>query len=163
MNRHERRRLLVTILVAVTADALSKLAAVQWVTDPVELPGLTLRVTRNTGMAFSFGDGQPVAVVLAVTGLAVAVLALTAWRGDLGNPVPAGLVVGGGLANVADRMIGGSVVDVFDVGRWPVFNLADVFITTGVVLLLLTALRSSDDPEADTTDLQPPMPSERSS
>lgn len=131
MSTLQRRRLVVIASVAVAADALTKLAAVRWLTSPVELPGLTLRVARNPGVAFSLGADQPAAVVLAVTGLAVVALVVAAWRGHLGSPVPAGLVVGGGLTNLGDRAIGGSVVDMFNLGWRPVFNLADVFITTG--------------------------------
>lgn len=49
---------------------------------------------------------------------------------------PAGLIAGGALANVADRATGGTVVDFLDIGRWPTFNLADVFLLTGIALLL---------------------------
>lgn len=148
MTRVDHRRLLLVVLVAVVADALTKLAAVRWLTGTVDLGVLDLRVTRNPGVAFSLGADQPAVVVLAVTGVAVVALAVAAWRGHLGGPLPAGLVVGGGLANLADRAVGGSVVDLFDLGWWPVFNLADVFITTGVGLLLLAAFVHGRDPDA---------------
>ena len=134
------------ILTAVAADVATKLAAVQWLAAPMELPGLTLRLTRNSGIAFSLAANQPAAVVLAVTGLVVVALAIAAWRGHLGGPVSAGLVLGGGLANLGDRAIGGSVVDLFDLGWLPVFNLADVFITGGVALLLFAATADDRDP-----------------
>ena len=148
MSPVQRRRLAVIALAAAVADAATKLAAVRWLTGMVDLGVLNLRVTYNSGVAFSLAADQPAAVVLAVTGLAVAALAVAAWRGHLGTPVPAGLVVGGGLANLADRAIGGSVVDLFDLGWWPLFNLADVFITTGVALLLLAAIADNRDPDA---------------
>lgn len=148
MTRVDRRCLLLAVLAAVVADALTKLAAVRWLTGTVDLGVLDLRVTRNPGVAFSLGADQPAVVVLAGTGVAVAALAVAAWRGHLGSPLPAGLVVGGGLANLADRAIGGSVVDLFDLSWWPVFNLADVFITTGVGLLLLAAFAHDRDPDA---------------
>ena len=85
--------------------------------------------------------------MLGIVGVAVVALAVAAWRGHLGGPLPAGLVVGGGLANLADRAVGGSVVDLFDLGWWPVFNLADVFIVAGVGLLLLAAITHDRDPD----------------
>ena len=148
MTGLDRRRLLLVVLAAVVADALTKLAAVRWLTGTVDLGVLDLRVTRNPGVAFSLGADQPAAVVLAATALAVAALAVAAWRGHLGSPAAAGLVLGGGLANLADRAIGGSVVDLFDLGWWPVFNLADVFVTTGVGLLLLASFAHGRDPDA---------------
>lgn len=148
MTKVQRRHLVVIALAAVVADALTKLAAARWLTGTVDLGVMGLRVTYNSGVAFGLGAEQPAGVVLAVTGLAVVVMAVAAWRGHLDGPFPAGLLVGGGLANLADRAIGGSVVDLFDLGWWPVFNLADVFITTGVGLLLLAAFAHDGDPDA---------------
>src|SRR5680860_1296949 len=62
-------------------------------------------------------------------------------RGSIGPPAAAGLVDGGGVANLADRFTGGSVVDMFDVGWWPSFNLADVLLLTGVALILVSGHR----------------------
>ncbi|WP_370325936.1 signal peptidase II [Euzebya sp.] len=89
------------------------------------------------------GRGQPRVLILSLTGMAVLALAVTAWPGHLGGRLPARLIVGGGLANLLDRASGGGVVDLFDLGWFPVFNVADVFITAGVALLLLTA--AADD------------------
>lgn len=74
--------------------------------------------------------------------LVAAVVAVLAVRGALGSPLPAGLVVGGALANVVDRLVGGSVVDVFDLGWWPTFNVADVCITVEAGLLAFSAWRT---------------------
>ena len=133
-------RLVAIALAAVAVDAVAKLAAVRWLSSPLELPGLTLRVARNAGVAFSLGADQPFLVVASVTGLVVIVLTLAAWHGHVGGPVIAGLLVGGGVANLADRLVDGTVVDLFDLGWFPVFNLADVSITIGVALLLVTGL-----------------------
>lgn len=138
-----RWHLLAFAALASSIDLLAKAAAVRWLTMPIDLPVLTVRVTHNSGMAFSLGADQPLVVVLAVTTLAVAGLFVAAWRGHLGGPLGAGLVLGGGVANVLDRMVGGSVVDLFDVGWWPVFNPADVFITVGVALVVFTTSRST--------------------
>jgi signal peptidase II len=64
---------------------------------------------------------------------------------DIGALVPLGMILGGGLGNVFDRLfrdLGGRVVDFVDVGWWPVFNLADSCIVTGVGLILLVGVRS---------------------
>ena len=145
MSSFHRRRLVAIVVVVMVADLVTKLAALRWLTDPVELPGLTLRVSRNPGVAFGLGADQPAAVVLAVTALVLVALGVSAWRGRLGGAIPASLVLGGGLANFADRAVGGGVVDLFDLGWWPVFNLADVFITVGVALLMV----GSFGPEPD--------------
>lgn len=150
MTRHHRGLLAVAIT-AVALDAGTKLAAVRWLREPVDLGLVRLRVAFNTGIAFSLGADQPRALVLILTGMAVLALAVAAWRGHLGGRIPAGLIVGGGLANLIDRATGGSVVDLVDLGWFPVFNLADVFITAGVALLFLT-LATDDSTEFDAAE-----------
>jgi signal peptidase II len=55
------------------------------------------------------------------------------------------LIVAGGIANVVDRLEAGSVVDMLHTGWWPTFNLADVYITTGVALWLVTTIKAQDN------------------
>lgn len=50
------------------------------------------------------------------------------------------------MANLGDRLVGGTVVDFLDLGWWPSFNVADIAITTGVALVLLAALRPPSAP-----------------
>ncbi len=137
------RQLLVVAAVTIIADLAAKAAAVRWLTTPVDIGVIILRATENSGVAFGIGADQPVAIIAAVTGVAVIAISVAAWRGHMGGPVGAGLVVGGGIANLTDRMVGGSVVDLFDLGWWPVFNLADVALTTGVALIVFTSLRDA--------------------
>ena len=144
------RQLVVVAAATVAIDWATKAAAVRWLTEPVDLGVITVRATENSGVAFGFGADQPFAVVAALTGLVVAAVAVGAWRGGLGGPVGDGLLVGGGTANLADRLVGGSVVDLFDLGWWPVFNLADVALTAGVAVTLVTTLR-----EQPTVTVQP--------
>jgi signal peptidase II len=162
MSRYHRR-LLAVACIAVALDAGTKVAAVRWLQEPVDLGLARLRVTFNTGVAFSLGAALPRALVLLLTGAVVLVLLVIAWRGDLGGPVPTGLVLGGGLSNLLDRATGGSVVDLVDVDWFAVFNLADAFITTGVALLLLSAVRhpESGSRPAERAATDDPVPQER--
>lgn len=48
------------------------------------------------------------------------------------------------MANLADRVSGGSVVDMLEVGWWPTFNVADVFIVSGIALLLVLSARTAE-------------------
>ena len=128
--------------IAIAADAAVKLATIRWLDDsPVDLGMVTLRSARNSGIAFGIAAELPSTVVIALTTGVVAVLAVATWKRWLPSAAGAGLIVGGGLANLADRLLGGAVIDTFDLGWWPVFNMADIAITTGV---LLTLLRSAN-------------------
>lgn len=138
-----RRRLVLVAAATIAIDLAAKVAAVRWLTDPVDLGIITVRATENSGVAFGIGADQPFALVAALTGLVVATITVGAWRGDFGGPVGAGLIVGGGTANLADRLAGGSVVDLFDLGWWPVFNVADIALTVGVAVTVLNSLRAA--------------------
>ena len=106
------------------------------------IPGLTLVYERNTGVAFSFLAGTG-ALVYAVT--AVALIALTAFL--LMRPgrrllwLPTGMLVGGAIGNLIDRVALGSVIDFVKLPHWPAFNIADACITVGVVILVLVIER----------------------
>jgi len=136
-----RHRMLTVAAAAVAVDVMTKLAAATWLADrPVRLGRLvSLRLVHNRGVAFGVAAAAPTPAVVAVTAGVAVLIAVLAWRGELGAPVAAGLVVGGAVANVADRLTAGSVVDFLDVGRWPTFNLADVFLVAGIGMLVFTA------------------------
>jgi signal peptidase II len=109
---------------------------------------LRFNLAFNRGMAFSQGEGiGPLVPILAVTVVAALLIAIgrsTSRWFTLG----AGLIVGGSLSNVADRLfrgdqvLQGAVVDFIDLQWWPVFNIADAAIVVGAVLLLFTSFRS---------------------
>lgn len=103
---------------------------------------LTLRLSHNSGIAFGLGDRLPVLVVIALTGIATAALAVAVVRGLFPSRVAAGLVLGGAVANVVDRVVGGDVVDFLDLGWWPSFNLADAALSVGCVALGVASLRA---------------------
>ena len=100
-------------------------------------PFLDLVHTRNTGVAFgAFSGGGAVVVIL----VSVALLALLAFfvthLHRRGAWIPVGLLMGGALGNVVDRIRDGGVTDFLKLPAWPAFNLADVAITFGVLSLL---------------------------
>jgi signal peptidase II len=100
-------------------------------------PGIELVNVRNHGIAFGLAPGSG-AVVLAVTGVALALL-LVYFARHADRPLawlPTGLLVGGALGNLADRVRLGAVRDFIDPVLWPAFNLADVAITVGILALL---------------------------
>ena len=131
---------------AAVADWAAKIVATATLADaPVELGSvMTLRLSRNPGVAFGLGDSLPGPVVIAVTGLVTIVLLVAALRGAIAPWWAAGLVLGGAVANLVDRVVGGTVTDFLDLGWWPSFNLADVWLTTGCSLLILASLRAPE-------------------
>jgi signal peptidase II len=138
-----RRHLIGAAASVLFVDAASKVWASASLDEPVELVGsLSLQLAYNPGMAFGVGESLPSWVLLAVTGLICAGIAWGGWTGALQPPVAAGLIFGGAVGNLVDRMTGGSVVDMIHLTWWPTFNLADVAICTGAVLLVIGAFRA---------------------
>jgi signal peptidase II len=111
------------------------------------LPGVRLTFTTNPGGAFSIGGGAPLLFVAATVIVAV-VIVVTAHRHTRpSTAVALGLVLGGALGNLTDRVlrgpgIRGHVVDFVDIGPWPVFNVADSAIVIGAVLLAWSGSRA---------------------
>jgi len=133
----------VAVGVAVVDWGTKALATVALEDAPVEVGSLlTLRLSHNPGVAFGVGDRLPGPLLIALTATVTAVLAVAAIRGVFPSRVAAGLVLGGAVANLADRVIGGTVVDFLDLGWWPSFNLADVALSVGCGLLVLKSLRA---------------------
>lgn len=108
---------------------------------------LSLVHYRNTGVAFDFLAGAGT-LVLVITGLAL--LALVAYfvthPGKRGLWLPTGLLLGGAIGNLLDRILDGSVTDFIKFPVWPAFNVADIAITLGVLSLLWVLERSAPRP-----------------
>jgi signal peptidase II len=106
--------------------------------EKVDIVGpFSIRHVENSGIAFGFFSSRTT-VVIAVTTVAVAWMlwffARSARRHPV-LPVALGLVLGGSVANLVDRIRLGRVTDFLDLEAWPAFNLADTFIVIGVAVL----------------------------
>ncbi len=143
-------RLLLTAAAALAVDQVTKSLALANLQTPKDLIEgvLTLRLAYNSGGAFGLLQGLPMFFGIATL---VAVAAILIWVRKAEEPrwmVPLGLVLGGGLGNVTDRLLRdteGGVVDFIDFHVWPVFNMADVSIVVGVGLILIMSARSDRD------------------
>lgn len=138
-------------LATAALDQVSKLIVVRTLPygEVIPLTGFfNLVHARNPGAAFSFladAGGWQKYFLIGVAVLISAWLVTMLWRRPPAREaVPLALILGGALGNVADRINRGFVVDYLDFHwsgwHWPAFNLADVWITSGVALLLVAGL-----------------------
>ena len=152
------RRLKITLTVAVLTIALdlgTKAWALASLADgPADFGWVMLKLAQNPGVAFSLGANSPAWVVGAVTTGATLLIGVMALRGVLHPPAAGGFLLGGGLGNLIDRLLDGSVTDMIDLGWFPSFNVADIALNVGVGLVLLVGLFGShpEDPTDDDAD-----------
>src|SRR5665811_1601559 len=184
-TRATPRRLLIVVLVT---SAVLVYVGDQWTKawvsanlepdQPRELLGtlLQLNLTRNPGAAFSILTGSTWILTL-IAGTVVVFIVITARRlGSRGWALALGLLLGGSLGNLTDRMFRapgpgrGHVVDFLQLPNYPIFNIADSAIVSAAVLIALMAFRGvsldgtrvssdkpgNDDPGKETTVPQPP-------
>jgi signal peptidase II len=111
------------------------------------LPFLAFENVRNKGVAFGLGDDISAVVVGVTVVVLLGLLVFLASRSRTGWPIwlPAALLIGGALGNLADRIRDDAVIDFIDLPLWPTFNLADVSIVVGVLLLLFEVERTESD------------------
>ena len=126
----------------IVADQLAKRAIRSSITPGDEhrlLPGVDLVNARNRGIAFGFLPGSHVGVTVLI-GVALLVLLAYFWRhaGERLIWLPTGMLLGGALGNIIDRVREGAVTDFVKLPLgWPPFNLADLSITLGILAMAL--------------------------
>ncbi len=150
------RRAVAIVLAVAASTIVADLGTKAWARSALadgatDLGWVALRLAENPGVAFSLGASAPAWVVSTVTTLAVVVLAVMAMRGTLHPPAAAGLLLGGGLGNLVDRLQDGTVTDMIDFGWFPSFNVADIALNVGVGLVLLWGLFLHEDEPATAT------------
>jgi len=147
-----QRLLYLLPLLILVADQVLKLVMIRWLGPDAErhrweLAGrlVAFEYVENRGAAFGIFPGQTT-LLTAVALLIVAVCIVLMRREVRTNPAASlaiGLIVGGALGNLLDRIRLGYVVDFIAVGIWPRFNLADSIITIGIGLMLWTGMRDN--------------------
>jgi len=145
-----RRLSIVAIAAAVVAvDQVTKTWALHHAQDPVHVIWtLQLAVTFNSGTAFGLGQGSTAVIIGGVVVLVVVLLGLgrkASRNASWPAVVAMGLLLGGAMGNLADRLVRhnqGAVIDFIDLRWWPVFNIADASITVGAVLLTMVLFRA---------------------
>jgi signal peptidase II len=112
--------------------------------------GIDLANVKNRGVAFGLlGGGGELVVIITVATIAFLVVYFAWHAARPGLWLVVGLVVGGALGNLADRVRIGGAIDFIDPPLWPAFNLADVAIVGGVAWLALMLLAPTPEPEGD--------------
>ena len=140
---HLNLTVVIVTLVVSAADAATKAWARHALHHPMHVAGLVwLRLQYNSGISFSINNAGPVMTTVATIAVATIVVAVGLNAAPGAPAVGFGLLIGGGVANVLDRLAASphQVTDFVALGSFPVFNLADVAITAGFITLVVAAL-----------------------
>jgi signal peptidase II len=125
------------------------------------IPWIQLLHTENYGVAFSAGASLPVWVISTLTGgLLLLITSYVYKQLPFNTPLQitsVALLLAGGWNNWVDRTLTGAVTDYLAIGQFPVFNLADVFVTSGCTLLLWHTLSMAYQPEQITVQEALPL------
>lgn len=164
----------VIVPIVLALDVVTKVLSVAHLEhrEPVRLLGglVYLQVLRNPGAAFSMATGMTWVLALIAIGVCVAIVVLARKLRSVGWAIGLGLVLGGAMGNLIDRIfrapgpLEGHVVDFVSVFAphgevWPVFNVADSAIVCGGILIVLLTLLGRDY-DGTTTKDRKPEPSE---
>jgi signal peptidase II len=146
---------------AIVADQVTKhvVASNLRLDDALHVVGpFSIRHVQNSGIAFGLFAGATPAVIV-LTALAIAWMLVYFARSGARHPVlpvALGLVIGGSVSNLADRVRLGFVTDFLDFRYWPAFNMADSFIVIGVGILLAALLLAEREPRRGRGSGSPP-------
>lgn len=144
------RKLFIWLVGLLAADQVTKLLARRWIHagESVELfPFFKFQHVRNRGIAFGLFDGHDTVILLVGTVIVAALVIVAVMvRKDERMSIPMAFLLAGSAGNLIDRLFMDSVTDFLRIPHWPAFNLADIFIIIGVLLVALRLLYSESAP-----------------
>jgi signal peptidase II len=133
----------IAVIVAV-ADRVTTSLAVDHLHDVTHVWGpFGLALTYNSGFAFSLFTGRGAFVTVLLCVFVVVLVVVVARIHAVPYAVGAGLVLGGAIGNLSERLVGGpggQVPDFITLRDWPTFNLADACVTVGVIIVIVSLL-----------------------
>jgi signal peptidase II len=147
------RRLYLVAALTWGLDLATKIWAVNNLSarNPVEILGTFFQLTlvRNSGAAFSFATGATIVFTCIAVAAVIAILYYSSKITSLGWATALGLLLGGVLGNLTDRLfrspgfLKGEVIDWLELTHWPVFNLADSAIVVAAFLAIVLSIRNA--------------------
>ncbi len=132
---------LIVIIVAILIiiDQISKILVSNLLSEPLGNEYFKLEIVNNTGMAFGFNDGNLRNIFLSVFVLIIIIRFIKNQleRIDTKTAIAIAMVLGGAISNLIDRIFRGSILDFIRIYKIPNFNLADLCIVTGWILIII--------------------------
>lgn len=129
----------IIVAIIILIDQISKILVSNLLTETIGNDFFKLEIVSNTGMAFGFNDGNIKNIVISIFVLAIVISFVKNQleRIDKKTGVAIAMALGGAISNLIDRIFRGSVLDFIRIYKIPNFNLADLFIVVGWILIVI--------------------------
>lgn len=130
---------IIVCIIIIAIDQLSKILISNFVPETVGNEYFAIEITKNTGMAFGFNSGNTKNIVLSTFVIFIMITFIKNQRNQIDEKtlVAISMVIGGGISNIIDRIFRGGVFDFIKILFIPNFNIADLCICTGWLLLVI--------------------------
>lgn len=140
MKETKNKILIILSVVLILIDQLSKVLVSIYLKSPIGNDFLKLEATTNTGIAFGLNDSSNIAnivIIFVVLDLIISFIKRQNDKIDNKTMVALSLMVSGGISNLIDRFIRGGVLDFIKIYKFPIFNIADISVVIGWILLIV--------------------------
>lgn len=133
------RVMIILLISIVIIDQISKILIINFLKEPIGNDYLKLEIVNNTGMAFGFNSGNTKNIFLTIFVLAIVLTFVKNQieRIDMKTTIVIGMVLGGAVSNLADRIFRKGIIDFIKIYKIPTFNVADIAIVIGWILIII--------------------------
>lgn len=145
MKNKTIKSILLLVILLMIIDQGSKILITQYVEESLGNSFFGIEIVNNTGMAFGFNDGNTKNIFLTIFVLVIIIgfIKNQLERIDHKTQIALSIVLAGGISNLIDRIFRGAILDFIRIYKFPIFNIADIYVVIGWILLVIFLIQYS--------------------